>query len=200
MPSGSTGGVALLLVCSFRPRLLRRRPHRRPHCVCEVVLVPSDTGCDRSGVGTRAIGQYRRCSAATCLLIPDGPRCDAPVEDVIKGIRCIRRSASIGYTTHRARHLNHRPELAEQLPVQDSTTIHPGLGIFLLLPSYQGFELLCAANPLKGKERIGHSVGLCRRQLLLVVVVIGVAAEPLDPGSGLTGTLHYSLCYSGLPT
>ena len=31
-----------------------------------------------------------------------------------------------------------------------------------------------------------------RRQLLLVVVVVGVAAGPLDPGSGLTGTLHYS--------
>ena len=30
-----------------------------------------------------------------------------------------------------------------------------------------------------------------RRQLLLVVVVFGVAAGPLDPGSGLTGTLHY---------
>ena len=34
-----------------------------------------------------------------------------------------------------------------------------------------------------------------RRQLLLVVVVFGVAAGPLDPGSGLTGTLHYTfLC------
>ena len=31
-----------------------------------------------------------------------------------------------------------------------------------------------------------------RRQLLLVVVVVGVAAGPLDSGSGLTGTLHYS--------
>ena len=31
-----------------------------------------------------------------------------------------------------------------------------------------------------------------RRQLLLVVVVFGVAAGPLDPGSGLTGTLHYT--------
>ena len=31
-----------------------------------------------------------------------------------------------------------------------------------------------------------------RRQLLLVAVVGGVAAGPLDPGSGLTGTLHYS--------
>ena len=30
-----------------------------------------------------------------------------------------------------------------------------------------------------------------RRQLLLVVVV-GVAAGPLDPGSGLTGILHYT--------
>ena len=30
-----------------------------------------------------------------------------------------------------------------------------------------------------------------RRQLLLVVVVFGVAAGRLDPGSGLTGTLHY---------
>ena len=29
------------------------------------------------------------------------------------------------------------------------------------------------------------------RQLLLVVVVVGVAAGPLDPDSGLTGTLHY---------
>ena len=34
-----------------------------------------------------------------------------------------------------------------------------------------------------------------RRQLLLVVVVVGVAAGPLDPGSGLTGTLHYSYIY-----
>ena len=161
-----------------------------------MLLVPSDTGCDRSGVGTRAIGQYRRCSAATCLPIPDGLRCDAPVEDLIEVIRCIRRSASIGFTTHRARLLNYRPELAEQLPVQDSTTIHPGPGIFLLAP-YQGFELLWAANPLKGKGRIGHSVGLCRQQLLLVVVV-GVAAGPLDPGSGLTGTLHYTVVYSHL--
>ena len=32
-----------------------------------------------------------------------------------------------------------------------------------------------------------------RRQLLLVVV--GVAAGPLDPGSGLTGTLHYKMIY-----
>ena len=134
MPSDSTGGVALLLVCSFRRRLLRRRLHRRPHCVREVVLVPSDTGCDRCGVGTRAIGQYRRCSAATCLLIPDGLRCVASVEDLIEGIRCIRRSASIGFTTHRARLLNHRPELAEQLPVQDSTTIHPGPSRFLFAP------------------------------------------------------------------
>ena len=134
MPSGSTRGVALLLVCSFRRRLLRRRLHRRPLCVREVVLVPSDIGCYRSGVGTRAIGKYRRCSAATCLLIPDGLRCDAPVEDLIKGIRCIRRSVSIGFTTHRARLLNHRPELAEQLPVQDSTTITPGPGIFLFVP------------------------------------------------------------------
>ena len=28
---------------------------------------------------------------------------------------------------------------------------------------------------------------------MLVVVVGGVAAGPLDPGSGLTGTLHYRL-------
>ena len=189
MPSGSTGGVALLLVSSFRQRLLRRRLPGRPHCVREVVLVPSDTSCDRSGVGTRAIGHYRRCSAATCLLIPDGLRCDAPVEDLIESIRRIRRSVSIGFTTHRARLLNHRPELAEQLPVQNSTTINPVLGIFLFATPYQGFELLWAANPLKGKGRIGHSVGLCRRQLLSVVV--GVAAGPLDPGSGLTGTLHY---------
>ena len=190
MPSGCTGGVALLLVRSFRRRLLRRRLHRRPLCVRDVLLVPSDTGCDRSGVGTRALGQYRRCSAATCLPIPDGLLCGAPVEDLIKGIRCIRRSASIGFTTHRPRLLNHRPELAEQMPLQDSTTINPGPGIFVF-PPYQRFELLWAANPLKGKGRIGHSVGLCRRQLMLVFVVVGVAAGPLDPGSGLTGTLHY---------
>ena len=141
MPSGSTGGgVALLLVCSFWRRLLRRRLHRRPHCVREVVLIPSDPGCDRSGVGTRAIGQYRRCSAATCMLIPDGLRCDAPVEDLIKGIRCIRRSANIGFTTHRARLLNHRPELAEQLPVQYSTTVHPGPGMFLFAPPLSGIR------------------------------------------------------------
>ena len=133
MPSGSTGGVALLLVCSFRRRLLQRSLHRRPHCVREVVLVSSDTGCDRTGVGTRAIGQYKRCSAA-CLIIPDGLRCDAPVEDLIKGIRCIRRSASIRFTTHRTRLLNNGPKLAEQLPVQDSTTINPGPGIFLFAP------------------------------------------------------------------
>ena len=133
-------------------------------------------GCDRSGVGTRAIGQYRRCSAATFLLIPDGLRCDAPIEDLIKGIRCIRRSASIRFTTHRARLLNHLPELVEQLPVQDSTTTNPGPGIFLFAPPYQGFELLWAANPLKGKGRLGHSVGLCRVGnscwLLLLLVLL----------------------------
>ena len=124
---------------------------------------------------TRAIGQYRRCSAATCLLIPDELRCDALVEDLIKYIRCIRRSASIGFTTHRARLINHRPELAEQLPVQDSTT-NPGPGIFLFAPLTKGFELLWAANPLKGKGRIEHSVELCRVGnscwLLLLVLLL----------------------------
>ena len=38
-----------------------------------------------------------------------------------------------------------------------------------------------------------------RRQLLLVVVVVGVAAGPLDPGSGLTGTLHYTSDSDRLP-
>ena len=147
MPSGSTGGVALLLVCSFRRRLLRRRLHRRPHCVRVVVLVPSDSGCHRSGVGTRAIGQYRRCSAATYLLILDGLRCDAPVEDLIKGIRCIGRSASIGFTTHRARFLNYRPKLAEQLPVQYSTTIHPRPGIFLFAPPPSGIRATVGRKP-----------------------------------------------------
>ena len=151
MPSSSTGGVALLPVCSFRRRLLRRRLHRRPLCVREVVLVPSDTGCDRSSVGTRAIGQYRRCSAATCLLIPDGLRCDALVEDLIKGISCIRRSVSIGFTTHRARLLNHRPELAEQLPVQERTTINPGPGIFLLAPPIKDLSYCGPQTHLKGK-------------------------------------------------
>ena len=109
-------------------------------------MVPSDPGRDRSGVGTRAIGQYKRCSAANCLLITDGLRCDAPVEDLIEGIRCIRRSASIGFTTHRARLLNYRPELAEQLPVQDSTTIHPGPGIFLFAP-LSGFRATVGRKP-----------------------------------------------------
>ena len=114
------------------------------------VLVPSDTGCDRCGVGTRAIGQYRRYSAATCLLIPDGLRCDAPVEDLIKGIRCIRRSASIGFTTHRARLLNHHPELVEQLPAQDSTTINPGPGIFLFAPPIRDSSYCGTQTHLKG--------------------------------------------------
>ena len=152
MPSGSTGGVALLLVCSFRRRLLRRRLPRRSCCVHGIVLVLSDTSCDRSGVGTRAIGQYRKCSAATCLLIPDGLRCHAPVEDLIKGIRCIRCSASIGFTTHRARLLNHRPELAEQLPVQDSTTINPGPGIYIpFCPPIRDSSYCEPQTHLKGK-------------------------------------------------
>ena len=151
MPSGSTGGVALLLICSFRRRLLRRRLHRRPHCVREVVLIPSDTGCNHSGVGNRAIRQYGRCSAATYLLIPDGLRCAAPVEDLIKGIRCIRRSASIGFTTHRARLLIYLPKLAEQLPVQDSTTIHPGPGIFLFAPPIRDSSYCGPQTHLKGK-------------------------------------------------
>ena len=137
---------------------MRRRFHRRPHCVPEVVLVPSDTSCDRFSVGTRAIGQYRRCSAATCLLIPDGLRCDAPVEDLIKGIRCIRRSASIGFTTHRARLLNYRPELAEQRPVQDSTTIHPGPGVFLFAP-LSGIRATVGRKPTK-RERENRT--LCK--------------------------------------
>ena len=49
---------------------------------------------------------------------------------------------------------------------------------YSFLPPYQRFELLRAANPTKGKGRIGHSVGLCRRRLLLVVV--SCVAGPLD--------------------
>ena len=48
-------------------------------------------------------------------------------------------------------------------------------------------------NKRGGTVLYRHSVRLCRQQLLFVVVVVGVAAGPLDPGSGLTGTLHYSV-------
>ena len=62
-------------------------------------------------------------------------------------------------------------ELVEQLPLLDSTTNNdPGLGPSLCPPSRS--ELLRAANPLKGKGSFQHSVALCLRQLLFLVLLL----------------------------
>ena len=68
-------------------------------------------------------------------------------------------------------YLNTLSELVENLPLQDSTThIDPGLGPSLCPPSRS--ELLRAANPLKGNGSFEHSVALCLRQLLFLVLLL----------------------------
>ena len=112
----------------------------------------------------------RRCSAATvissrrvALRRPRRRPCQG--NKVYKALR-----EHWIYDPSESVYLDTPSELVEKLPLKDYHTYRSRAGPFSLPPLRS--ELLRTANPLKGKGSFEHSVVLCLRQLLFLVLLL----------------------------